>query len=1175
MCSIPGLPTPGSEVPVLLRRVNLNPEFGFVELWVHIDDGMMHIYEQLRHEIQIQNPERKLNGSEGKPGDFCLVCISDTWHRARIVSIHSETYNVFLIDQGQSHTATSETLACGNTDFFLLPPEVESCILANVLSPVWSEKATKSQLKLSSFLKSLPGKKFKGVVQHVLMPHRTIVLDIPVLSKVMCKYGVSKNIPGDDFKSFVLKYLSSLKEAAPDGRHIMHQQNDGFQLQKREQYFHPELLTGISETVTVTEIIDPNNIFCTLNIFAKALQSLSEHIHQHYETRSDPEDSPPLTCGDPCAAKGGNGRWRRSSLKSTTAISDAVEVLHVDVGMTEMVPVRDIRPLHGEFIRMPVVTYLCSLDGVKDDRTGWATDQTNRLKSLLLNQTVVARFNHYNASQDLYYVTLFDANGACMTDGFMEEKEPLAPDVSQQGSNVQKAPSSALVGPVSSEIDDNLQEELLLSTKNPGLKGEMDVSMSGSNGSHINESSEHSHALSCNDGHPSAGFPNNYSTNNMEVGDREKVMVTFAETVHHFYGQLERNSHLLNEVVENVSQLISQPPSTDHPLGLGSVCFARYSDGQWYRGQIVEVCPRLKVHLVDYGDTIVANESDLRPFPPEPCVARSVPVLAVPLGLFDVPVDVPQEVNQWFACRATDHSLTLSVVAKDTQGKLIVELFDTSVNVNAKVRERILKMTPTQINGLNQQSDRRLSESSEQGCVPNEDLTAQELKTVEVLTKSTELNKLCDTEDLQTSPQVVPEAEVENEDCAGDGETSDAVLGDKRNSSEEVYASSIAGPHYFWCQFANTEEHLNTLSRLAQEAGKAPNDAAFPRTLGSGCLCLALFSEDHQWYRGQVTQKDGNTLHVLFVDYGNEADVGVEDVRPLPQALLELAPQAFLCSLHGFDETKGSWSDEAYDDFYSLLVDKTLRVTVVNTKDYSEFAVPQYVVQIESENVVVNDAMQKYWIAAEPGQVGTASPERKSSLQPSHTEVDTTIHNVSEGNCDIIKYQKPEISTNQTETVSASCIAEPSFFWCQYTNTDVLSKVLLLAQEAGKAPKDSAFLETLGPGCPCLALFSEDHQWHRVQVTQKDGDTLHVLFVDYGNEADIDVENVRPLPQSLLELAPQAFLCSLHGFDETKGSWSDKAYDDFYSLLFSVEIDCEGVVVNTLMEKYWKELDMH
>ncbi|KAL6105277.1 tdrd6 [Pungitius sinensis] len=371
----------------------------------------------------------------------------------------------------------------------------------------------------------------------------------------------------------------------------------------------------------------------------------------------------------------------------------------------------------------------------------------------------------------------------------------------------------------------------------------------------------------------------------------------------------------------------------------------------------------------------------------------------------------------------------------------------------------------------------------------------------------------------------------------------------------------------------------------------------FPETLCPGSPCLAQFSSDNQWYRAQVNRRVDDAFTVLFIDFGNESDVDIKNVRSLPQGLLEKAPQAFLCSLKGFDESKGSWNDDVYDDFYNLLIDKHLNLTVFNMEEHSEAAVPQYVVEIECEGAIINAAMKKYWKPFAKGRLSMERSEGKTFVQHTQTVSNSPITHpkVCKETVNKNRFKKPNLSYNTKEEVYASCIVQPHYFWCQYTNTEELNEVSRLAQEAGQTQEDVMFPETLCPGSPCLAQFSSDKQWYRAQVNRRVDDAFTVLFIDYGNESDVDMKNVRSLPQGLLEKAPQAFLCSLKGFDESKGSWNEDVYDDFYNLLvdkrlnltvfnmeehseaalpqYVVELECEGgSVVNKLMEKHWKGL---
>ncbi|KAM3595421.1 uncharacterized protein V6R79_023280 [Siganus canaliculatus] len=1434
MCSIPGLPTPGSKVPVLITRVNLNPSCGLLELWVNMDDGKKHIYEQLREVIQV--PERKFNGLEGKPGDLCLVCISDEWHRARIVLIQREIYSVFLIDQGQPHFTTSESLAWGKSDYFLLPPEIETCILANILSLVknWPDKA-------SNFLKSLPGKKFEGLVHHVLMPDRVILLDIPVVSKHMCKYGVTKKIPIDEFKCLAMKCLHLPKGDDSKSPHITQEQNMrvGCQLEKQDQYFCPELLTDTFETVIVTEATDPHNIFCKLLIFSKAVKILSEHLHQHYEENPDSGGTQPRSCGDPCAARGLNGRWNRSQLKQDMTSGGAVEVLHVDKGTTELVPVGDIKPLDVKFLRMPVVTYHCRLSDIEDKGTGWTTDQIDYLKSQLQDQTVEARFDSHDISQGIYNVTLYTANAACTNFYFIEKTGAALTNKNEAHSNGQNevadSSGSSLEDKQCVDVqnkvqvnDESVEEDTGPSNVNLAVNGTTDgIPTPGTDDTQIRDGSElpnlaqsngplmpgflselqnacdqdafavgscvsvkvscieslrsfwcqtaedgdslrllmqhlqnhyastypqplvesvcvarnpsngmwyrariiaddnspivdvrfidygqtlkvplrdvrpidpaflrlNAQAVQCcladlkNPSNPIAvaqtevaltefrklvdlvsakcivkniisdeeGLPINVvdietasaesvctqltaqahahahipqqvksdvytsSTYGMETGRKEKVFVTFVEDVNLFYCHLARNSQLSEKVMENVGKFIHHQQSTDLQLELNSMCLAKYTDNNWYRGQVVEISPKLKVKFVDYGQTLVLNESDVCPFPSEAGIAMSAPVQAVPLGLFNVPGDVPQEVNQWFADGATEHYFTISVVAIEATGKLIVELSDGCVSVNEEVRKRISQAT--------RQKDRPEKSDFNKTYTPNNsvnmDVEVQEATNVSVEVRSSDAifvpeysssfacGEILD-EERKPLDVILEDKETELTETFNQGGCSSSegaqlsahscpkrnenVAVYKRpdilpNHTVDVYASCIGGPHFFWCQAVNTED-LDSVSALAQEVGQEQLKVQFSKTLDPGSPCLALFPSDNQWYRAQVLTSTENTVQVMFIDYGNESEVDLKDVRPLPRSLLDMPPQAFLCSLHGFDESKGSWTDEAYDDFYSILVDKSLHLTVVNVGDHSEIAVPQFAVEIECEGVVVNTTMKKYWKPAAKKRILTDSPKTEKSLQEGQMKSNLTCASIPKGNADTVIYKKPNVS--RIERVYASCISEPHFFWCQYANTEELNELSRLAQEAGQAQQDLVFSRTLVSGNPCLALFSSDSQWYRAQVINRVNNTFHVMFIDYGNESDVDIKDVRPLPQSLLDKPPQAFLCSLNGFDASKGCWKDEVYDDFHSLLvdkpltvtvfnvqnhpeidvlqYLVQIECEGEVVNALMDKYWTEL---
>uniref|UniRef100_H3DPS0 Tudor domain-containing protein n=1 Tax=Tetraodon nigroviridis TaxID=99883 RepID=H3DPS0_TETNG len=992
------------------------------------------------------------------------------------------------------------------------------------------------------------------------------------------------------------------------------------------------------------------------------------------------------------------------------AAGAGVEVTHVDEGKTEVVPVGRIRPLHEKFLRMPVVTYPCGLDGVKESETGWRKEQIDSLKALILRRDVLATFSRHVTPAGAYGVVLYANDAACLNRCFLEKASSAAdPKASREsfppfflGMKVQEAPTNtgkrpprndAAVsnGSDSSHVQNgadsllhlNRHSAVFLTEETAASEGVFAVGRSiGVKVTYVEnpnkfwcQSTEKSSSLrrlmqnlqshyafghpqpivesvcvarspddgmwyrarimagprspvvdvrlvdygavqkvplrdvrpidpaflrlsaqafpccilggrSPSDPAATAGSPaasrklddpnaelrcvvkavtvdeeglllnvvdietppdgagklgalnrvkeegngvqfapgDGYddSTPDIEAGGKETVSVTSCRSLSHFYCNLQKNAPLFSKLNESIQQLVAQDRCKRGVFGPDRLCVAKHPDGRWCRGLAVENCGRIQVHFVDYGDTLVVKESDICSFPPEAAFAKSVPPQAVLLGLFDVPEDAPEEVSAWFAARAVGRTFAMSVVAKGEKGKLMVELFDGSVNVNGLIREMTERMGRQASLGASRPADQ--SDQSPRGDQFRDIFVQEGEKTLEAerrrLLDDTAGDRgsfLEEQPSFQTSAYGRPDVSPEQ--------------------TREVFASCIVGPFYFWCQFNSTQE-LNSISALARAAGQSQGDPRFSLGLDPGRPCLALFSDDNQWYRAQVTRRHGDRLRVVFIDYGNEADVEVTSARALPRALLQRPPQAFLCSLGGFDESGGSWDDGVYDDFYHLLVDKPLKLSVLKIGQHSETGLPQHLVQIECEGEDIHERMKKYW-----------NPLSKQDFPEERPEEDTlTRDGQTREKSNPVVYKQAAFSRNRKEEVYASCMVGPCFFWCQYANTEDLVRISQLCQEAGQTPPDGP-AEAALPGAPCLALFSADSRWYRAQVMDGRGATVRVVFVDYGNEADVDAECVRPLPAALLAAAPQAFLCCLNGFEESKDSWRDDVCEDFYSLL--------------------------
>ncbi|XP_056437499.1 tudor domain-containing 6 isoform X13 [Gadus chalcogrammus] len=1502
MSSIPGLPPVGSDVTVLVTRVNLNANCVLVELWANFNKEREAEYKCM--ERSIQYPGELFREQDGDPGDQCLACVDDTWFRTRIVSRNGNNYTVFLIDKGWIHGATTNLLAWGKKDYFLLPPEVEFCVLSNILplSPDnrWSPMALQ-------FLDSLSGMTVRALVQDVLVPQRTFLLHIACISKQMHEMGFAKCLSPPEFNDYVLKSVhSDNRIALSPGPPQQSTADRGEPFDQQQSFMYVELPIGIVETVIITEVTSPLRVFCQLKVCSQELKKLSEKLTKHYEGRTSSSTGPD-TLGSPCAARGNDGKWYRSVVRQILPANNAVEVFNVDSGKKQFVLVDNVKPLAAEFFRMPVVTYITSLHGIIDKGVGWTAGQIDQLRSLLLCQTVVARFEYHSLSEGVHYVTLYGQDNKNLntlfgsTERCLLESEKLLVDNSVDGplcktgdqaphegqGDAQSSPKAVkLVGrktpkeqiPVEdlplgsslvvvvlrvsspsefwiqtqkyaiefdhlmagiSDLDrdpvnptvgsycaarlqdglmyrsrvvevretkikvflvdygktevvdqgsicflpDKFRElpQLALQCKLAGVKPrnerwtrtEVDfftrsvtdkllhsrvvTQYDGGYGVRLTDSVAHGekdvgklmcsydiavqddaqsedrykvaspHAMTTlepnrgaaplvvkdsisdcqtqnpvdlnnNEGRPATlgeqrfaigstlevnvsciDSPNDfwcqltrnmtflgllmqdlqtyyaesqfspfaeklcvarhpddgmwyraivihrhvtrhvnvlfvdfgktqaavplcnlrkicpaflklkgqafrcslynpeeplspikdwnqearaqfkefvetavskhvdlkctvyatmyseqkvlhnivdletpfesvctrmlqlskstppkkipaplirldtycYSAHNIKMGTEEMMTVTSVDSANQFYCQLDRNFDVVEDLTVKLQSLCERLKNAKLPTLFGTVCFAKYPDGHWYRGLIKATKPSIRVFFVDYGDTLEVDKAGILPVPMEATEIMMVPVQAIECGLADVPANVQSEVNSWFKTKATDGSFRGLVVAKEPCGKLLVELYDETSQVNSEIRKTFLTALPKGVPELkdNTQAPKR-KPCSDPKPVPHlendvkvsratswsenrhsqrlneksEHLTQERYKTPHQRNMASRIEagqQWTDQVDTQPIEQYVPEQRqqrsVSHLHCT-ESQRSKVVLEPKKpapkqsekprtldvkveplryllpNFSEgqklEAYVATIKGPHTFWCQPADGEE-LDRITHAVSELGNAAHKPLDPKLLSHGSACVALFT-DEQWYRAEVRSLDGSKLSAHFVDYGNDSQVNIKDVREITSELVKIKAQAFLCELDGFDDANGSWTEGAVEHIAELMTDKLLELTVMKVlgEDEGEF---KCIVQVLCEGNKINATARSYWrssrtennidstelSAVHPTLLPCDSAVQDTTMPQSKSEAEEPEHHTMEK-------ESPRDPPDEQHTVGSEKSEEPS-----------------------------------------------------------------------------------------------------------------------------------------------------
>ncbi|KAM8831629.1 tudor domain-containing 6 [Spinachia spinachia] len=625
MSSIFGLPTQNSDVTVLISSVHLHPLCVLVEFWGKFSEGTAADYACLAKEIQ--SPGKAFQEFEGNPGDQCLVEVDGNWNRSRIVSRNGSVYTVFLFDKGKTYSTATIQLAWGKKNHFQLPPEVEFCILANVL-PLSPEKRW-SPVALE-FLKSLSGRSVQAHVQNVLVPQRTVLLHVPCISKQMYEMGIARKLSPDVFQDFVLVSLRSQKGAEVFTETDM-SMGAAEQLHKKELYMYPELSAGTVETVIVTEVKNPHRVFCQLKVFSQELKKLSGQITKCCEGRTTNCIVSPDMIGFPCAARGSDGSWYRSVLQQVCPQNKVVEVLNVDYGTKQLVQMENVKPLAAEFFRMPVVTYICSLHGIIDKGVGWTTSQIDYLRTLLVHKTVIAKFEYQSISEGVYYVTLYGDDNASINNlfgskesCFLESEKTLDYDIRNTASNC-KHPTPK---------EGNQRRALT------PVWAEQDKERKG-------------------------------IAEGLSLHSSDTVAVKHISDPSAFWIQMQTYANELAELMDSICHLYKDPKNKDvvrNPT-VGLYCAAKAEDGKFYRAMVTEGGEtQVKVFFVDYGNIQGVDRKNIRPLPDE---FRKLPCLALKCSLAGVrPKDGKwsQRACDFFIKAVKDKNLTVHVTAIYNEG---------------------------------------------------------------------------------------------------------------------------------------------------------------------------------------------------------------------------------------------------------------------------------------------------------------------------------------------------------------------------------------------------------------------------------------------------------------------------------------------------------------------------
>nr|P61407.1 RecName: Full=Tudor domain-containing protein 6 [Mus musculus]BAD01486.1 tudor domain containing 6 protein [Mus musculus] len=1147
MSSTPGLPTPGASLALRVSFVDVHPEVIPVQLWGLVGQRREE-YVRLSREIQEAAATRgpwALGGASASPGELCLVQVGLMWHRCRVVSRQAQDSRVFLLDEGRTITAGAGSLAPGRSEFFHLPSEVLGCVLAGLVPAggggtgggepqQWSPRAV-------DFLSNLQGKEVHGRVLDVLLLHRLVLLEVPVVSQQMEELGLARQVPDSLFCSLLKRYLTAAGQGSSGApvlpRAAPKQEHPGL------DYFYPQLQLGVTEPVVVTQVCHPHRIHCQLRSLSQEIHRLSESMAQVYRAPvgTDDEDSGSATWeereespdkpGSPCASCGLDGQWYRALLLETFRPQRCAQVLHVDYGRKELVSCSSLRYLLPEYFRMPVVTYPCALYGLWDCGRGWSRSQVGDLKALILGQAVNAKIEFYCSFEHMYYVTLYGEDGINLNSAFGVQSCCLA-DWFLQSQGIEEE-----------EEEDEDEVEAAFQSQSPAEEMEAEVSL------------------------PSL------RSIRLKMNTFYDAQVEFVKSPSEFWIRLRKHKNTFSKLTKRMCSFYSSASKLDGVIlrpEPDDLCCVKWKENGYYRATVTRLDSKsVDVFLVDRGNSENVDWCDVRMLLPQ---FRQLPILALKCTLADIwPLGKTwsQEATSFFKKTVLHKELVVHVLDKQDH-QYVIEILDESrmgeENISkviaqagfAKFQEfetkeniRLSAHSPGHVSGHFMAEPSKITSAKKAEGDQRAKKDNKTLSVSEALADTVSLSNLStaqDTEKVTSDPSLLMLNFLKTKpDCCGKGEL-------EVGSTVEVKVSHIENPGSFWCQLMRNAQGFRTLMCDIEDYCKSSEPSPYE---GDTRVCLAKRTASGRWSRALISGAHSlEHVRVVFVDYGDRDVVSTKDILSVSDVFFQVRAQAFRCSLYNLIQPMGEnpfvWDEKAVQAFSGFI--DSARQNNLELK-CTVFALAS---RHEEEWFNVVDLLTPFQSACRfLVEKRLARPvKHQKPLEPS-----VQLHSYY--------YSTHDLKIGSEELVYVTHADDPWTFYCQLArNINVLEQLSYNIMQLSKALLNLK-ASTLAPGTLCLARYT-DGNWYRGIIIEKE--PSKVFFVDFGNTY-IAVDHLLPIPRDahdVLLLPMQALKCSLsdipHHIPEEVTAWFQETVLDKSLKALVVAKDPDGRLIIELYD---------
>jgi tudor domain-containing protein 1/4/6/7 len=262
-----------------------------------------------------------------------------------------------------------------------------------------------------------------------------------------------------------------------------------------------------------------------------------------------------------------------------------------------------------------------------------------------------------------------------------------------------------------------------------------------------------------------------------------------------------------------------------------------------------------------------------------------------------------------------------------------------------------------------------------------------------------------------------------------------------------------------------------------------------------GVACVAQYTDDGGWYRGQILNVGATEVEVLFVDYGNKQNTPTTLLKAIEWEFVKLPPQAYHCSLAGVQDGSRSWTSQDKTRFEQVGMGKPLTATVSHHRENEKYSV-RLVDESSSPHVVIND------LFAPPREIVPVPDVFSYSSLPT---AELTNVNIA-WFCNVGRFFLSPVDLTSYQVNFLFSVVDGSFqlvFLLLKLSLDELEEYYM-ALSSDELVEDSPSV-----GLPCVVKFKDDSRFYRSQILSIRGQFASVLFVDYGNEQETALKELK------------------------------------------------------------------